>query len=154
MEKRVYLDESGFNHFLCREYGRNIRGQQVKGEVSGKRFVRESILAGLSQKKMIAPMYFQGTCDTVLFNTWLEQVLIPELEEGQVLILDNASIHKSKRSKELISAAGCKLLFLPPYSPDLNPIEKSWAKLKFRVREKLREVANFQEAMDSAIVSM
>ena len=80
--------------------------------------MRESVIAGLSQKKLIAPMCFAGTCDTALFNGWLKEVLLPSLEPGQVIILDNASIHKSKKSQDIVSSAGCKLLFLPPYSPD------------------------------------
>jgi transposase len=99
-------------------------------------------------------MCFQGTCDTKLFNVWLEQVLIPELKPGQVLILDNASFHKSVESKKLVEAAECKLLFLPPYSPDLNPIEKYWANMKVKVRELLPKVQKFTEALDGAILSM
>ena len=64
-----------------------------------------------------------GTCSIQLFNTWLKQILIPELKPGQVIVLDNAGFHKSKQSLEIIEKAGCKLLFLPPYFPDLNPIE-------------------------------
>jgi transposase len=99
-------------------------------------------------------MCFEGTCDTVLFNTWLEKVLIPNLKPGQVLILDNASFHKSKKSKELVEKAGCKMLFLPPYSPDLNPIEKCWANMKNRMRELLPKLKNFIKSFYSAIVSM
>ena len=99
-------------------------------------------------------MCFQGTCDTKLFNVWLEQVLIPELEPGQVLILDNASFHKSAESKKLIEAARCKLMFLPPYSPDLNPIEKYWANMKVKVRELLPQIPKLTDALDAAILSM
>ena len=99
-------------------------------------------------------MCFQGTCNTELFNTWLKQVLIPELKPGQVLILDNASFHKSEISRKLVEAAGCKLLFLPPYSPDLNPIEKYWANLKVKVRESLSQFTKFTDALDEAIVAM
>ena len=99
-------------------------------------------------------MCFQGTCNTELFNAWLKQVLIPELKPGQVLILDNASFHRSETSKKLVEAAGCKLLFLPPYSPDLNPIEKCWANLKVKVRESLSQFTKFTDAVDEAILSM
>ena len=99
-------------------------------------------------------MCFEGTCDTILFNTWLEKVLIPNLKPGQVLILDNASFHKSKKSKELVEKAGCKMLFLPPYSPDLNPIEKCWANMKNRMRELLPKLKNFIKSFYAAIVSM
>ena len=99
-------------------------------------------------------MCFRGTCDTNLFNVWLEQVLIPELKPGQTLILDNASFHKSAESRKLVEKAGCKLMFLPPYSPDLNPIEKYWANMKTKVRELLPKVQNLAGAMDEAILSM
>ena len=99
-------------------------------------------------------MCFEGTCDTNLFNAWLKQVLIPNLTAGQVLILDNASFHKSMESQRLVEAAGCKILFLPPYSPDLNPIEKCWANMKTKVREFLPKARSFAEALDAAILSM
>jgi len=102
----------------------------VAGEISGMRFARESFISVLSFGKLLSPMCFQGTCNTELFNIWLKQMLIPKLKPGQVLILDNASFHRSEESKKLVEAAGCKLLFLPPYSPDLNPIEKLWLVMK------------------------
>lgn len=99
-------------------------------------------------------MCFEGTCDSSLFNTWLKEMLIPNLIPGQVLILDNASFHKSAESQKLVEAAGCKILFLPPYSPDLNPIEKYWANMKKKVRELLKGVQTFTEALDKAVLSM
>ncbi len=152
--QRIYLDESGINQYLYRQYARGPRGEKVLGDVSGHRFARESVIAAIFQGKFLSPMCFQGTCDTKLFNIWLEEILIPELKPGQVLILDNASFHKSAESKKLIEAAGCKLMFLPPYSPDLNPIEKYWANMKVKVRELLRRVSNLSDAIDGAILSM
>lgn len=102
----------------------------VYGAISGTRFCRESFIAALSQSRILVPFCYTGTCDTSLFNIWLKQVLVPELKQGQVVILDNASFHKSKTSIEIIEKAGCEILFLPPYSPDLNPIEKFWANFK------------------------
>ena len=75
-------------------------------------------------------MVFNGSCNTELFEAWIEQFLIKELKPGQVVIMDNTSFHKSKKTKSLIESVGCKLVFLPPYSPDLNPIEKFWANMK------------------------
>ena len=154
LEDRIYLDESGINQYLYRDYGRANSGEQVIGEISGKRFARESFISALSKGKFLSPMCFQGTCDTEVFNTWLKQMLIPELTPGKVLILDNASFHKSEETKRLIEAAGCRLLFLPPYSPDLNPIEKYWANLKVKIRELLPIVEKFTDAVDEAIVAM
>lgn len=154
MNQRIYLDESGINEYLYREYGRGLRGQEVRGEISGRRFARQSVISALFNEKFFAPMCFEGTCDASLFNTWLKEMLIPNLIPGQVLILDNASFHKSAESQKLVEAAGCKMLFLPPYSPDLNPIEKYWANMKKKVRELLREVQTFGEALDKAVLSM
>lgn len=124
------------------------------GEISGTRFARESFIAALFQGKLMSPMCFQGTCNTGLFNAWLEEMVVPQLQPGQVLILDNASFHRSEKSKQLVEAVGCKLMFLPPYSPDLNPIEKCWAHIKAKVRELLSKVSKFTDALDSAILSM
>lgn len=99
-------------------------------------------------------MCFEGTCNTSLFNTWMKQLLIPNLIPGQVLILDNASFHKSAESKKLIEEAGCKILFLPPYSPDLNPIEKYWANMKNKVREILPKEKTLGNALDRVVLSM
>jgi len=75
-------------------------------------------------------MLFEGTCNTEVFNLWLEQMLLPCLVTGSVIVLDNATFHKSELTVRLVEEAGCKLLFLPPYSPDLNPIEKLWGNIK------------------------
>lgn len=139
---------------MYREHGRGFRGKEISGEISGKRFARQSVISGLFNGKFFAPMCFEGTCDASLFNIWLKRMLIPNLIPGQVLILDNASFHKSKESQKLIESAGCKILFLPPYSPDLNPIEKYWANMKKKVRELLKKVETLTEALDEAILSM
>ncbi len=82
-------------------------------------------------------MIFNNSCNTELFNKWVEEMLIKELKPGQIVILDNASFHKSEKTKQLIESAGCKLIFLPPYSPNLNPIEKFWANMKRWIRSKI-----------------
>jgi len=108
------------------------------------------MIGALCQGKMLAPYIFEGTTDTVRFNGWLEKCLIPEFKPGQTVIMDNYIIHKSKRTKELIEAAGCKILSLPPYSPDLNPIEQSWAQIKARFRNLVTNINDFNKALDSA----
>ena len=148
------MDESGINQYLHRQHGRSSRGKRVYGEISGKRFGRQSVISALCDKKFLAPMCFEGTCDTALFNVWLKQELIPSLTAGQVLILDNASFHKSVETRELIEAHGCEVLFLPPYSPDLNPIEKYWANMKTKLRELLPTVSTLSIALDMVILSM
>lgn len=126
----VYVDESGFEPTTQRDYGYALRGQRVHGLRSGNRRPRTSLIAGLIGKKLTAPFLFEGTCDTATFNMWLEQQLVPGLEPGMVVVLDNAAFHKSSVTKKIIENAKCNLLFLPPYSPDLMPIENSFANLK------------------------
>jgi transposase len=120
------------------------------GEVSGKRYARESFVAALCGKTVLAPMCYQGTCDTALFNMWVKEFLVPTLRPGQVVILDNATFHKSEKTRKLIENAGCRLLFLPPYSPDLNPIETFWANLKAKIQSMIHTFSSLQQAVDHA----
>ena len=146
----VYVDESGIDKFLFREYGWAKKGTKVYGDIAGRRYARESFIAGQLNNKIIAPLCYQGTCDTVLFNFWLEDFLLPALGSGYTIVMDNAAFHKSENTRILIENAGCKLLFLPPYSPDLNPIEKFWANLKSRIRKSIKRFASLAEAVDHA----
>ena len=144
----MYIDESGIDSYVYREYGRAPRGEKVWGEISGKRYARESFIAGLSENFLLAPLCFTGTCDTLLFNFWLEHFLSPQLKPGQIIVLDNASFHKSERSRTIIKEAGCNLMFLPPYSPDLNPIEKVWAYVKSKIKAVINKFPSLQESID------
>ena len=120
--------------------------------ISGRRYQRESFVAGKIGSKIIAPFCYQGTCNTDLFNFWVEHFLLPELSVGQVVILDNATFHKSLKTKELIESTGCRVLFLPPYSPDFNPIEIFWANFKRMVKEKVKELQNLSSAVDESFL--
>ena len=135
LNELVYIDESGLDENLHRRFGWSIRGDKIIGEVSGKARKRLSIIAALNGKEIKAPLYFEGYTDTHVFNGWIETCLVPELKAGQTVILDNASFHKSPKTKTLIEKAGCSLKYLPTYSPDLNPIEPRWAIMKARVRK-------------------
>ena len=104
------------------------------GEHTGKRFARTSLIAGLKGGKPLAPMEFKGYCNTDVVVAWVKQMLIPTLCKGDVVIWDNATFHKSPRLLEAFDRAGIGLLFLPAYSPDLNPIEQFWARLKSWIR--------------------
>lgn len=144
----VYVDESGIEESICREYARAARGEKVQGERPGKKARRLSIVAGLRGDELIAPLYFEGYCDTQVVNTWVSKELLPCLKPGQTVIIDNASFHKSPTTRQLIEDQGCKLLFLPTYSPDLNPIEQQWAILKARIRKHRRPEQTLECAVD------
>lgn len=126
----VFIDQTGFITQPFRGHGRAPKGARVYSERTGKREKRTSLIGGYRNGKLVAPMTYRGTCNTAFFNAWLETLLLPVLKPGSVIVLDNATIHKSRRSAELAEGAGCRLLFLPPYAPELNPIEKLWANIK------------------------
>ena len=116
------------------------------------RYARESFIAAQRDGQILSPFCYRGTCNTDLFNLWLKDFLVPALNPGQVVIMDNAAFHKSKETKRLVEQAGCRILFLPPYSPDLNPIELFWANLKKKIQvllEEIREIS-LADAIDHA----
>lgn len=137
-----YLDECGVDHRLYREHGRAPKGERIYEAVAGKRRERTSVISASQQGKFVAPFVFQGCCNTEVVDAYFEQVLLPELPPGSVIVLDNARFHQSPTTQKLVAAAGCQLLFLPPYSPDLNPIEHLWAAFKTRLRKDLATAAN------------
>ena len=151
----MFLDESGIDEFLQRDYARSKRGKQVISDVYGKKYGRTSVIAAWlpHSKEMIAPYVFDGYTDSKRFNGWLEKCLLPCLKKGQVIIMDNAAFHKSKLTKELIESVGCRLLYQPPYSPDLNPIEQQWAILKRKFRKHKHKFKTFNEAVDYAFIA-
>jgi transposase len=146
-ENLIYIDESGIELTICKDRGWGKKSEKLIGKKSGKYYERTNIIAGLVNNKSIAPMVFNGSCNTNLFNSWVEQSLIKELKPGQVVIMDNASFHKSQKTKELIESASCKIIFLPPYSPDMNPIEKFWANMKRWIKGKISKVDKLYDAL-------
>ena len=133
--KEVYwMDECGVPHGLYKERGWSLRGEKIVQEVSGKARKRTSVIGTWRRGKLVAPAVFEGSCDSAVVDAYFEQVLLPAIPEGSVVVLDNASFHHSSRAKSLAEARGIELLFLPPYSPDLNPIESFWAKFKRALR--------------------
>ena len=144
-----YADESGFDEYYSREYGYAPRGEKVPGKVSGKHFARTSVVAAQNGREIIAPFAFSGSMSGDLFESWLEQVFVPELENPakSVLILDNASHHRKDAIYDIADEYGFKVIFLPPYSPDLNPIEKLWANVKRRLRLNMHNYSTFWYAL-------
>ena len=128
----MYVDECGLDESICRDYARAPVGEKIQGDIHGKRTTRTSIIAGLIATKAIAPMYFEDYCNTDVVLTWVKEVLVPELKPEQVVIWDNASFHQFPEFTAIIEAAQCRLVYLPPYSPDL--IEQYWATLKAKTQ--------------------
>ena len=133
-ERLVYLDESGFERTSHRTHGWGLRGKKVYGECSGRKHPRTSLISAKRGKKLLAPILFEGNTDSSLFNYWLENHLFKELSPDSTIIMDNAAFHKTSLTRQLIKEAGHTLLFLPPYSPDFNPIEQDFAIIKRRRR--------------------
>ena len=153
-ENLIYLDESGFDLNMKKEYGWKIRGKRLYDNKSGNRKnKRITVISAYSNKtkQLIAPMYFEGNTDTEIFNQWIVEFLIPELKPNQTIIMDNAAFHKSQRTIELIKSANCNILYLPPYSPDFNPIEQKWGHVKNSVK-KIRDIfEDFNECLEKVL---
>jgi len=143
------VDETGIDQYLYRPYARAPRGLPVYGKISGRKYERTSIVAGQCQNRIAAPLQYSGTMDSVLFEFWFSTMLIPSLKEGSVVVMDNARFHRKIVLCELAAMVGCQVLFLPPYSPDLNPIEHFWAWLKMRLRKILPDFNSLDDAISS-----
>ncbi len=173
-EDQIYADECGCDDRLQREHGwspcgeiclgtrvghaterlsvvaawQAACGEPVSGEpVSGERVSGEPVSG---KTALIAALSFDGTCHSRLFELWLRVMLCPNLRAGQVLILDNARFHRKKAVQRILKKVGCRALFLPAYSPDLNPIEHQWHGLKTRVRTKRLQGMKFKQALEDA----
>ena len=128
----VYFDESGFQAHSYRPHGWAVRGQKVFGKVPGNNRKVENLIMAQRGKDWLAPMLFKGSCTHLTVMAWMEQALIPELSEPSLVIMDNAPFHNKKKMQEILEKHGHKMLPLPPYSPDFNPIEQSFAIIKKR----------------------
>jgi putative transposase len=115
--------------------GRAARGERVIEAVPFGHWQTSTLIQAIDHQQVVASLVLEGASNTQVFETFVEQVLLPELRPGDLVILDNLASHKSIRTEELIRAAGAELRFLPPYSPDLNPIEKIFSKLKTCLRK-------------------
>lgn len=148
--KLVFVDESGFNLAMTPTCARAPKGERAYAQTPRDRGENTSFLAALSLNGLQAPMTLRGSVDGLAFETYPEQVLLPTLTPGQIVVLDNHRIHKGDKVAELLVARGCSLLFLPPYSPDLNPLEEALSKVKIFVRGRQ---ARAREALDQAIAA-
>jgi transposase len=147
----VYIDESGMDNRDEYGYGWNEKGARFHALKSGSRGGRVNMIAAWCHGELFAPFTVEGACNRTVFETWLESCLIPSLQPGQVIIADNATFHKGGRIQSLIEAAGCQLQYLPPYSPDLNKIERCWSWLKSRIRKQIAHFNCLRDAIENVL---
>jgi transposase len=145
----VFIDESGFHTSMTRLRARAPRGERAYGKVPRNRGKNTTLIASITlEGGMGASMTIEGATDAQAFEAYVEHFLAPMLEEGQVVVLDGLGAHRTDRVRELIEEKGADLLFLPSYSPDLNPIEQAFSKIKNIVR---KAAARTREALVEAI---
>ena len=145
----VYIDETGFDTYFYRKYGRSLKGQIIRGKVSGRRYQRISLVAGLTNGELIAPMTYEETMTSDFFEAWFQKFLLPRLNTPLVIIMDNTRFHRMAKLEVLCEEFGHKLLPFPPYSPEYNPIEKTWAHIKKHLKKVLPSCTTFYEALFS-----
>jgi Transposase and inactivated derivatives len=146
-DKIAYIDETGIDTYLYREHCYAPKGQKVIGHISGKKYHRVGIVAAKLGRRILAPLQYDGTMDSFLFETWFEQRLLPDLPTNSVIVMDNAAFHRKKLLISLAENRGHTIIFLPPYSPELNPIENFWAWLKAKLRKHLSDFNDFDDAL-------
>jgi transposase len=134
-ERLVFIDETWATTNMTRRYGRAPRGQRLVAPVPHGHWKTSTFVAGLRTTGLTAPLVVDGAMNGDIFRAYVEQVLAPTLAQGDIVILDNLSSHKVTGVREAIEQRGASLLYLPPYSPDLNPIEQAFAKLKALLRK-------------------
>ena len=133
-ERLVFIDETSVKTNLTRLCGRAPKGQRLSASAPAGLWNTQTFIAGLTQNCLIAPWIIKGAMDGPAFDTYVTTQLAPALAPGTVVILDNLATHKSLNAAKALKDRGCWLLFLPPYSPDLNPIEMAFSKLKAHLR--------------------
>jgi len=131
----VFIDETWAKTNMTRTHGWAVRGERLVAKVPHGHWNTTTFLAALRHDRIDAPCLFDGPINGELFLAYVERVLVPTLKPGDIVIIDNLGSHKGKAVRKAIRAAGAKLIFLPKYSPDLNPIEKVFAKLKTLLRK-------------------
>lgn len=131
----LFLDESGVNLAMTRRYGRAPRGERAVGSAPQNYGSGVTLVAALDARGVRAAMSVEGPTDTLVLVSFIREVLAPRLRRGDVLVMDNLSVHKTLSVREAVGRAGARLLYLPPYSPDLSPIERCWSKLKAHLRK-------------------
>jgi transposase len=151
-QRLIFLDESGVTTSMTRLRARSLGGRRIHEPTPGGHWKIMTVLGAMSARGMLASMTIEAATDADIFLAYLDHILCPVLRQGDVVVMDNLSSHKVQGVRERIEAAGAELLYLPPYSPDLNPIEKAWAKLKQLIRSaKPRTNEALQQAIADAL---
>jgi transposase len=135
LEKLVFIDESGAKTNMTRLYGRAKAGQRVVDNVPAGHWCTTTMILSVRLDGSTACMVVDGATNKDVFQAYVEHILLPTLKPGDIVILDNLSAHKNQETRDLIESVGAQVWFLPPYSPDLNPIEKMWSKIKSILRK-------------------
>jgi transposase len=133
-DRLIFIDETGTTTKMTRPRGRSMKGERLNGKAPFGHWGTQTFVAGLRCDGLIAPWVIDAPMNRAIFDAYVETQLAPALEPGDVVIMDNLSSHKSNRAENIIRSKGAWLLFLPPYSPDLNPIEMAFSKLKAHLR--------------------
>ena len=134
-KRLVFVDEMGANISLSSLRAWSKRGERAHCSVPRNRGPNTTLLTSMSVEGVGPSLAVEGTTTRPVFETYVEKVLLPSLQRGQIVVMDNLTAHKGDRIRELIESAGCELLYLPPYSPDLNPIEEAFSKIKGLLRK-------------------
>ena len=151
----MFLDESGVNLSFIRQLARALPGKRAYGERPYRKGRNVSVIGAISLDGLLTQWSTLGSVDALTFDAFIAQKLVPQLWKGAVVIMDNCSIHKSSELEALISAAGARLIYLPPYSPDFNPIENCWSKIKNILRRiGARTYADLLKALDVAFAEV
>ena len=147
-ERLIFVDECGTHTSLAPIYGYAPRGERLRLSVPRKRGKNTTVLSSMTLSGMGPSLAVEGATTARVFETYVEEVLVPSLHTGQIVVMDNLGAHRPKRIGQLIEQQGCELLYLPAYSPDYNPIEEAFAKLKQLLR---KAAARSKEALVEAI---
>lgn len=147
-KRLVFVDEMGTNTSLSPLRAWSRRGERACCAVPRNRGKNTTLLSSMSVEGMGPSLAITGSVDAQVFEAYLERVLLPKLDPGRIVVMDNLSAHKTQKVRELVEGAGCELLYLPPYSPDLNPIEEAFSKIKSIVR---KAEARTREALVEAL---
>lgn len=148
--RKVSVDEAGFDNREDYPYGYSLKGQRCYALKSGKKRERTSWVSALKQRQLFSSLTFEGSCNRALFETWVADCLIPALEPGDIVMMDNATFHRGGSIREMIEEAGCQLWYLPAYSPDLNKIERWWSVLKTWMKQRLKDFETVRDCVDAA----